>query len=197
MTLLLTLTLTSARANSGAFEDLRRAAPNGAEDDHGKPQCLRLPADLSPSLPLDGGHATTLHERCMRQLEPMSTSREFAQRKREAVALEAKRRYDALVRNDPLNVDESEFIGPFKVTEKGDNGIFKLRTPDGQIKPGWVHRASLKRIRRTCNIYDHRDAYIPYHSGPTNRPTAIDPRFVEPPGEHDQPAMLADGAGLN
>ena len=80
--------------------------------------------------------------------------------------MRAKERYDALVKEDPLVMNDwvlmkrgcvmsqgrapkfvSNWVGPYKVLEVHEYGTYKLQAPDGMIKEDLVHRDRLKRCR--------------------------------------------------
>jgi hypothetical protein len=127
----------------------------------------QLPGDLlEPPLLFDDRNPEDRQEMRARALEEFGVSREQARARSEATAAQAKERYDQLVRDDPLRVDDwvlmkrgmamaqgrvskfmSNWVGPYRVAEVKEYGTYRLHAPDGTPKADLVHRDRLKRCR--------------------------------------------------
>lgn len=132
----------------------------------------RIAGDLVlPPVLFDSSNPRDLAEIRARMLETLGTSREDAAKRTADTAELAKERYDTLVKDDPLEVNEwvlmkrgvaaldyrkvpkflSNWVGPFKVHATHEYGTYKLMEPCGRLKPDLVHRDRLKRCRIDVN----------------------------------------------
>ena len=118
----------------------------------------KVPGDTMRPYCLDEGQVIDRVEIRARLLEGLGQDRAAAMARSNESALQAKERYDRLVKEDPFRKDDwvllkrgnrfkfmSKWVGPFKVNDVGPNGIYQLMEPGGDIKVDWVHRDRLKR----------------------------------------------------
>jgi hypothetical protein len=121
---------------------------------------VKLPGDTTKPFVLNESDMEDLVEIRARALEVLGQDRAAAIERSGLSAEAAKLRYDELVRSDPLVVDEwvllrrmqkkklqSNWIGPYRVSRVGPCGTYELVDPQGNVRPGLVHRDRLKRAR--------------------------------------------------
>lgn len=119
-----------------------------------------MPGDSTKPFVLRESDERDVVEIRARLLEELDQDREAARVRSGISAEEAKRRFDMLVKEDPLKEGEwvlmknnsrlkfdPKWCGPFKVVKEVFKGVYKLKEPSGKLKSDLVHRDRLKRAK--------------------------------------------------
>jgi predicted aspartyl protease len=120
----------------------------------------QLPGDTTKPFVLNEYIEEDMVEVRARLLESLGADRQAAVERTRMSQDKAKLVYDRFVKDNPLNVGEwvllrrearlkfmTKWLGPYKVVQSSQFGVYQLAEPNGNLKQDWVHRDRLKKCR--------------------------------------------------